>query len=56
MAIAEALALDAADTDALRQSAGFSPRQSAEVERFRLLPVDVQRAALALVETARRTA
>lgn len=53
MAIAAALELSDAETDELRQSAGFAPRHSPEVERFKRLPPDVQRAALDLIERVR---
>lgn len=53
MALAEALELSDHETDELRQAAGFAPRHSPEVERFKRLPPDVQRAALELIERVR---
>lgn len=50
MAIADALNLSDQETDELRQAAGFAPRCNTEVERFRRLPVDVQRAVLDFAE------
>lgn len=53
MALAVALELSDHETDELRQAAGFAPRHSPEVERFKRLPPDVQRAALELIERVR---
>jgi transcriptional regulator with XRE-family HTH domain len=56
MAIATALELDDLNTDQLREAAGFKPRISPEVDAFRRLSPDVQRAMLAMYEQIRRAA
>jgi transcriptional regulator with XRE-family HTH domain len=56
MDIASAMQLDMDETDRLREAAGFAPRSTPEVDRFRKLPPDVQRAALDFIDRLTRSA
>lgn len=56
MDISQALELDIDETDRLREAAGFSSRSTPEVDRFRRLPPDLQRALLDFAEKARAVA
>lgn len=56
MDLAQALELDIDDTDLLREAAGYRARSTPEVDAFRRLSPDVQRAMLAMYEQIRRAA